>query len=206
MAAVMIAASVLTGRWMGAVPVRWPIFGGCVVFAAGLILTDASLSPHPSFTAVLLALLLTGAGIGVTVVPITSSALGAVPGERSGMAASATNTSREIGAVIGVAVLGSLVDAQLSATIGSRLHALGLPPNIQAIVISGIETGKLSGNPSGQAPPGQGKLVQEVIQAAYAALHAGLRDALYLSAALVLASGILALVTIRSRERPPESS
>jgi hypothetical protein len=53
------------------------------------------------------ALALAGAGIGTTVVPATSSALTAVPAERSGMAVSAANTSRGIGAAIGVAVLGA---------------------------------------------------------------------------------------------------
>ena len=47
------------------------------------------------------------------------SVLNAVPAERSGMAASATNTSREIGAVTGVAILGSLVYSQLHASLVS---------------------------------------------------------------------------------------
>src|SRR5579875_2976424 len=135
MAAAIVIASVLTGRWMGAIPVRWPIFGGCMVFAAGLYLTDLTLTPHPVFAYVLLALLLTGIGMGVTVVPITSSALGAVPGERSGMAASATNTSREIGAVLGAAILGSIVNAQLSATITAKLKALGIPAHFRSFII-----------------------------------------------------------------------
>ena len=44
----------------------------------------------------MVALALAGIGIGTTVVPITSSVLAAVPPERSGMAASASNTSREM--------------------------------------------------------------------------------------------------------------
>ena len=48
-------------------------------------------------------------------------------------------------------------------------------------------------------PAGQGALVQKVINAAYTAFHDGLRDALFLSAGLVLAAGLLAVVTLRSR-------
>ena len=59
--------------------------------------------------------------------PVTSAALSAVPPERSGMAASAANTSREIGAVIGVAVLGMLVNSQLNAHLAGRLRAPGHP-------------------------------------------------------------------------------
>ena len=77
------------------------------------------------------------------------------------MAASTTNTSREVGAVTGVAILGALVSARLSADIGSRLQALGLPKSIQQIVINGVETGlePASGNTGrgrrGRRGPGQ---------------------------------------------------
>jgi EmrB/QacA subfamily drug resistance transporter len=201
MTVLMILASLLTGRWLTAVGLRWAIFAGCVLFAAGLALSDLNLSPHPHYGPLLVALALTGIGIGATVVPITSSALSAVPPERSGMAASASNTSREVGAVTGVAVLGALVNGQLSSSIAHQLRALGLPASIQTVVIQGVETGQVpaSGNSSGVGPAGQGALVQKVIDAAYTAFHDGLRDALFLSAALVLAAGLLAVVTLRAQ-------
>ena len=46
---------------------------------------------------------------------------------------------------------------------------------------------------------GFGKIVQEVIGAAYTAFHDGLHAALYLSAGLMLGTGLLALITLRSR-------
>jgi EmrB/QacA subfamily drug resistance transporter len=203
MTVLMILASLVTGRWLNALGLRWAIFGGCVLFAAGLALSDLNLSPHPHYGPLLVALALTGIGIGATVVPITSSALSAVPPERSGMAASATNTSREIGAVTGVAVLGALVNGQLGTSITHQLRALGLPQSIQAVVIQGVETGQVpsSGQTSGVGPAGQGALVQQVIDAAYTAFHDGLRDALFLSAGLVLAAGLLAVVTLRAPGR-----
>ena len=59
-----------------------------------------------------------GIGFGMALVPVTSAALTVVPPERSGMAASATNTSRELGAVVGVAVLGSMVNSKLTGRPG----------------------------------------------------------------------------------------
>lgn len=200
MTALMILASLVTGRWLNVIGLRWAIAAGCLLFAAGLWLSDLNLSPHPHYWPLLAALALTGIGIGATVVPITSSALSAVPPERSGMAASATNTSREIGAVTGVAILGALVNGQLNASIASQLRSLGLPASIQSIVIRGVETGQVpAGNSSGVGPAGQAALVQKVINAAYTAFHDGLRDALFLSAALVLAAGLLAVVTLRAQ-------
>jgi EmrB/QacA subfamily drug resistance transporter len=200
MTALMILASLVTGRWLATIGVRWAVAAGCLLFAAGLWWSDLSLSPHPHYWPLLTALALTGIGIGATVVPITSAALSAVPPERSGMAASATNTSREIGAVTGVSVLGALVYGQLNSSIASQLHALGLPAAIQKVVINGVETGQVpSSNASGIGPAGQAALVQKVLDAAYTAFHDGLRDALFLSAGLVFAAGLLAMVTLRAR-------
>ena len=207
MTALMIVASLLAGRWTDPAAPRWSIFAGCLMFGAGLLLTTATLNPHPAYLPLASALALTGLGIGATVVPITSAALSAVPPARSGMAASATNTSREIGAVIGVAVLGALVNAQLRSSLTGRLKHLGIPANFQSIVIHAVETGGVpsSGNTQGAggaAGAGQGTLVQEVIHAAYSAFYAGLHAALLLSAFLVLAAGLFSFVLLgRSARR-----
>ena len=208
MTALMIVASLLAGRWTDPAGPRWSIFLGCLMFGAGLLLTTVTLNPHPAYLPLASALALTGLGIGATVVPITSAALSAVPPARSGMAASATNTSREIGAVIGVAVLGALVNAQLRSSLTSRLKHLGIPANFQSIVIHAVETGGVpsSGNTKGAggaAGAGQGTLVQEVIHAAYSAFYAGLHAALLLSAFLVLAAGLFTFVLLGRRTRRP---
>jgi EmrB/QacA subfamily drug resistance transporter len=197
MTVLMIAASVLAGRWTAIAGPRWSITTGCVLFAGGLILTDAFLSPHPNYAALTVALALAGIGIGTTVVPITTSVLSVVPPERSGMAASASNTSREIGAVTGVAVLGSLVYSQLHASLVAQMNHLGVPQAFQGLVINAIETGQIPQDTGAYA--GFGKLVQEVIGAAYTAFHDGLRAALYLSAALVLVAALLSFITLRTR-------
>lgn len=203
MTVLMTAASLLAGRWAGVVPPRWTISAGCLVFGAGLLLTAITLSPSPSFLQLATALAITGAGIGGTVVPITTSAMSAVPPERSGMAASAANTSREIGAVIGVAVLGMLVNSQLNSHLTGSLRRLGIPANFQAIVISAIETGSVPSNrnAAGAGPSSEARLVQEVIHAAYSAFYAGLHAALFLSAGLVFAAGIFTLVMFGHRHQ-----
>ncbi|HEY3648520.1 MAG TPA: MFS transporter, partial [Streptosporangiaceae bacterium] len=193
MTVLMIISSVLAGRWTVLVGPRWSIAIGCLLFAAGLFLVNGALSPDPDYALLTVALALAGIGIGTTVVPITSAVLAAVPPERSGMAASAANTSREIGAVTGVAILGSLVVSQLRSSLTAQLHHLGIPAQFQALVINALETGQIPKNTSAYA--GFGKIVQEVIGAAYTAFHDGLHVALYLSAGLMLGTGLLALVT-----------
>ena len=196
MTVLMIIASVLAGRWTALVGPRWSITIGCLLLAAGLFLAVGFLSPHPGYAGLVVALSLAGIGIGTTVVPVTSSVLAAVPAERSGMAASATNTSREIGAVAGVAILGSLVYSRLVSNLVAAMNHIGIPASFHAEAITDIETGTIPKNANYGIFQ---HLVDEVLGAAYAAFKDGLDAALYLSGGLVVAAGLLALITLRSR-------
>lgn len=200
MTVLLIGSAVAAGRLVPAVGVRNLVVVGCGLFCLGLVLTSFSLRTSPDDTLLMATLAVTGLGIGTTVVPITSSVLDAIPSRRSGMAASSANTSREIGAVTGVAVLGALVNAELRSNLTSHLRHLGIPDNFQSIVIRALETG---GVPSQGKTAGAGvgnlALVRKVIDAAYEAFHSGLHEALLVSAALVLAAGLLGARTLSSR-------
>jgi MFS family permease len=187
----MIAASVVTGRVIPRTGVRATITVGLLFYAAGLLLTNAFISPNPGYAGLIISLALVGIGIGVTVVPVTTSVLSAVPAARSGMAASAANTSREIGAVTGVAILGALVTSQLVAGVKTTLAAIGASQFLP-FVINGIETGQTP-TPAQLAIPG----AKAVFGAAYGAFGTGVHWALYLSAGLVLLATALTFVFLR---------
>jgi len=201
MTGVMVLASVLAGFWTVAAGLRLSMFVGCLLFGAGLLLTALAISPHPSYLPLAASLALAGIGVGATVVPATSAGLSAIPPERSGMAASTTNTAREIGAVTGVAVLGAIVNSRLTTDITSSMQRLGIPRGFQQTVINGVETGAApSSSNLGSIEQAYGKLGAEVVNAAYSAFQDGLHIALYLSAGLVFAAGIFSFVALAQRE------
>jgi MFS family permease len=196
----MIIAALLAGRWTTAVGARWLLVVGCLLFAAGLLLTNVVINPSPAYLPLAAALGLAGVGIGTCVVPVTSSVLAAVSAERSGMAASATNTSREFGAVTGIAILGAVVNAELRSGLVSRMTNLHVSAALQNYVLQVIETGSVSLGHGGGA--GSGPLSQ-IIQAGYAAFTSALHAALYLSAGLLAGAALLSAVTLRQRRRAP---
>jgi MFS family permease len=210
MTALIIIAALVVGRLVTTVGARWLIFSGCVLFGGGLLLTTVTLSPHPSVLPLALTLALVGIGVGTTLVPVTASALSAVPAERSGMAASAANTSREIGAVTGVAVLGYLTISQLLSNFDSAYNTMAarekLSPGLREFFLnyahSKILTGGISGGPN-LGVLGSHNLIVEMTDAAYSAFSDGLDIALYLSASLVLAAGLFAFV-ILGRKSPAD--
>jgi EmrB/QacA subfamily drug resistance transporter len=204
MTVLMIIGSVFAGYWTGRVGPRWPITIGCAAFAAGLLIASPLISQHPDYVGLSLALALAGAGIGITVVPVTAAVLDAVPPERSGMAASAANTSREIGAVAGASILGAIVFSQLSSTLDSHINALQVSAadktaimGFKPLIIEVLETGQIDKYLSQYSS--QGGLIAQVESAAYAAFGDGLHAAFYLSAGLVILAGLLAAFTLGKR-------
>ncbi len=196
----MIGGSIAAGRFVARAGARTPLVEGCACGAIGILTSLLLLRSSPPSAWLMASLALAGVGFSLSVVPITAVTLGEVPANRSGMAASATNTARELGAVLGVAVLGALVNANLNGDLVGRLRALHIPSNFIAVVINAIETGSV---PSGVAPQSGGSGVagieNKVIQAAYGAFHAGLNEALVVATACMVLAGIVAAATMGAR-------
>lgn len=197
MAAAIVVGSLLTGRWVGRVGSRVPMIVGCVVAAAGILLTRHYLTAQPSFTRLATVLAIAGIGFGIAVVPLTSAVLGHVPAAHSGMAASATNTSRQIGAVVGVAALGALVNSHLTGEFAGRLNDIGITGSVQSLIINAVETG--GGGQGGIDIAHPPAILKPIIDAATGAFRAGPHQALLASAIVILvAAAVTVLVPART--------
>ena len=200
MAAGLILSSLLTGPWVARVGPRIPMTVGCLLAGAGVLATGAVLGPHISFGTLGWVLPIAGIGFGIALVPITSTPLTVVPPERSGMAASATNTSRELGAVFGVAILGSIVNGKLTGGLAARLKAIGIPPSFQSLVLHAVTGGGLGGGSASKAEQSKNaaiaKIATKVVNAAYNAFGSGLHVSLEISGGLLVAGAAVAALTI----------
>ncbi len=208
MAIAMIAASALTGRWVARAGPRLPIVLGCLAGGIGMLATDAALRGHVSAATLSPALALAGLGFGVAVVPATTVALGAVPAAHSGMAAGATTTARELGSVVGVAVLGSLVNGHLTVDLTQRLAELGVPAGFRSIVINAVETGQAprGGNGVAGAEKAFGPIVAHVVEAAYGAFRTGLSISLVVAGTVIIVAGAIAWVALAGHRAPAEDA
>jgi EmrB/QacA subfamily drug resistance transporter len=207
MALGLIIASALAGFWVGRSGPRIPVTVGSVAAGIGVALADLALRGPVSFGWLAAALALAGIGFGIAIVPVTSVALGVVPPNHSGMAASATTTSREVGTVIGVAVLGALFNGRLTAELTRRLTELGIPPDFQQTVITAVETGQVPSGGTGAAGAQQqyGDIVAKVIDATYQAVHTGVTISLAVAGCFMLAGGVIAWITFGDwKENEPE--
>jgi hypothetical protein len=121
------------------------------------------------------------------------------------MAASATNTSRELGAVFGVAVLGALVNAHLNGDLTHRLRVLKIPHSFISIIINAVETGTV---PRGVGPGhGTGSAIENhVVEAAYGAFRAGLEQSLVIAGVGMIVAAVIAARTLGPRREDSSRS
>ncbi len=106
---VMVAlAAAVSGRLTARVAPRLLMVVGLVCACVGVALLSTT-SPGTTAGGLIPALLLVGTGAGIALPAATSTAVGAVPVNRVGMAAAIHNAGRQLGATLGIAVLGSIV-------------------------------------------------------------------------------------------------
>jgi EmrB/QacA subfamily drug resistance transporter len=126
MAAMTVVFAPLSGRLVGRHGPRVPLVAGaCAVIASGLALTG--LTPTTPTAKLLVAYLIFGVGFGLINPPITNTAVAGMPPSQAGVAASVASTSRQVGATLGVAVLGAVAGGAISAHIGPAFAAATHP-------------------------------------------------------------------------------
>jgi DHA2 family methylenomycin A resistance protein-like MFS transporter len=113
----------LSGRLVGRLGPRLPMVLGLVLCGAGMFAL-LRLEPESSIGSVWWELAAVGLGGGLSLTPMTATAMAAVRAERAGMASAIHNSMRQVGQALGVAVLGSLVYAGVRGgqAGGGRLH------------------------------------------------------------------------------------
>ncbi|HEY2207952.1 MAG TPA: MFS transporter [Gaiellaceae bacterium] len=200
LAVTMIVSGPIAGYWTARVGPRLPMVLGCLLAGVGLLLVDRQLTATTSVSALTWPLAIAGLGFGIALVTMTQSVLTLVPPEQSGMAASTVNTSRELGGVFGVAVLGAVVNAQLTTGLTEKLQRLGIPVQFREIVIKFVTTGGNIGDvENSPAVRGHGKIVARVLVAAENSAGHGVHLALQIAAGIVFAAAVVAAVAARHR-------
>ena len=139
MAASTALAAPLSGRWVSNSGPRGPLLcaGVGIAVSGGLL---AQITPTSSVPYLGIAYFIFGIGFGLLNPPITSAAVAGMPRAQAGVAAGIASTSRQVGAALGVAVLGAIAFGRLHGPIKSGLaeasHASFLVMMVSGVVLA----------------------------------------------------------------------
>jgi MFS family permease len=210
MAAAMVVAGPLGGRWVARAGPRGPLSAGLALAAAATFGLDRAAADPVPLVATAAALTALGFGFGLVVAPMVTTVLDRVPSARSGLGAAAVTAAREVGGVVGVAVLGAVVNARLFDTLTARLAALGIPVGYRRIVVDAVRGGaSLPSAPPARPHAGHTSLldrylealrqtlVHRTVDAGKAAYADSLRTALVVAAVVLAAGAVTVLLLLR---------
>jgi MFS family permease len=167
----IVTVAPIAGRLSDRIGPRWLIAGGLAVVAASLY-SFSGIAVDSGYGDLLPGFMLLGVGIALTMSPMTSAAMNAVPVEKAGIASGVLSMFRMIGGSLGVAVTGAIFQGAVgdpeTATPLDFVDALGYAMTVSGIVALtgaaiaavairargkqvGVEAAEAVANPGGEA-------------------------------------------------------
>ena len=116
----IIFVAPFAGRFTDIIGGRWILFAGTLVTALGIYLMS-DLSVVTDWTNLMLPLAVCGVGMGLVMAPTTTVVMASTPVQQSGMGAGILSTTRQIGSVLGLSVLGAVLQNQLINNVSQAL-------------------------------------------------------------------------------------
>ena len=158
-----------------------------------------------------------GIGMGLSMTPLTNMTLYGVPAAKSGGASGILSTMRQTGAVMGVAILGLVLQSAMASAVGAHARQIaGLPPAAQQALVRYVRQGGVYGMPdngpgglaaqlgSALSSPGVGASIDGVMKQSFTdGVNDTFRVAAFIGAGTVLVS---LLMTRIGRRREPDRS
>jgi predicted MFS family arabinose efflux permease len=138
------------GKMLDRIGARRPVVLGCAVGAVGFWLWGSSMT-HLSVSEQWYFIVLAGLGVGLVLSPANTDALNRVARERYGEATGITQTVRNFGSSLGLAILGSLLITWNRSNLESALGAKGVSKDKADAVAECISQGEATCQKVGQA-------------------------------------------------------
>jgi EmrB/QacA subfamily drug resistance transporter len=135
------------GRLADKVGGKWILTTGISLFTVGFGWLTFVAGPDSTWINFLGPAIVAGAGMGMTFAPMTTIAMRNISPQMSGAASGILNTTRQLGAAIGSAVVGALLQNQLATTLHTQAlaHASALPASFRAQFIAAFSSVSTNG-------------------------------------------------------------
>ncbi|MFC4376346.1 MFS transporter [Nocardia halotolerans] len=167
----------------------WPVvILGMSFIATGLAIMSVA-GAESSYLPIGFGVFLLGSGIAFAATPATEALMAALPPEKHGVASALNDVTRELGAVLGIAVLGTVFSSVYRDSVADS--AAQLPSDIAHRVEASVAEGVAIGSAPG-APPG-------LLDSVYDSFRTGMSAALISGIVVVALGTVAAWVSGRGR-------
>jgi EmrB/QacA subfamily drug resistance transporter len=191
----IVGVAPVAGRLSDRFGPRWLIAGGLVIVAASLF-SFSRIAVDSGYLDLLPGFMLLGIGIAMTMSPMTSAAMNAVPVQKAGIASGVLSMFRMVGGSLGVAVTGAIFQGLVSSKLDSLLSGSGVSGAQREAVSEQLGGGSLANVPG--LDPAQTK---QVAAAGSEAFVYALSHAMTVSGFVALLGAAIGATAIRSKAR-----
>jgi len=186
-------------RWGGGLVdrfgARWPLIVGPAITAPGFVLLGSGEGP---LSAIVLPMSVLALGMAITVAPLTTTVMNAVPAHRTGVASGINNAVASVGSLLLIAVLGTVALGAFNRSLERHLESSAASPAVIEAVHAARGGFVIPPMPASLSDE-ERRRVRSIIADS---LSTTVRTMLWIAAALALASAASAALTIPGAERP----
>lgn len=185
LALLMMLASGLAPRVAARAGLRTTMVTGLALSTIGLVLMATLISADGGYLPVLPGLIVLGLGSGLAMTPSTEAITGSLPAEEQGVASAINDLTRELGAALGVALLGGLLTAGYRTAISP--HLTGLPDGIAETAREGVANAAIASQQAGADAEG-------LLESAHEAFITGWQQAMWAGVAVMATLLIITMI------------
>lgn len=189
----MLILSPLSSWYLPKLGLRVVVLVGLGLLSAGL-LSLCLVRIDSSYWALAWPLLVVSTGVGIFTAPTTSAIMTSVPDAKQGVASAVNDTTREVGAALGIALTGSLLAAGYTKHIGPAIADFPAP-------VQDAARGSLAGAVA--AAPHLGPVGGQLVTVARVAFLHAMQTSLVVLASITAVAGVLIAFWAPGRERTP---
>ena len=202
------------GRFADKVGGKYILLAGISLFTVGFGLVTFVAGPDSTWINFLVPAIIAGAGMGMTFAPMTTIAMRNISPQMSGAASGILNTTRQLGAAIGSAVVGALLQNQLATTLHNQAvsHASALPAAFRdkfvaafsSVSSNGFEigTGQNGAKLPSDLPPAVAQQIAALAHDVFVSAYIDAMKATLVVPIAFLAFTALTTLLIKRRKRP----
>src|SRR6476620_11348925 len=195
----IVTIAPIAGRMADRFGPRWLIVAGLLVIAASLY-SFTGIAVDSSYGELLPGFMLLGIGIAMTMSPMTSAAMNAVPVEKAGIASGVLSMFRMVGGSLGIAVTGAIFQGLVSSRLDSLLGGSGVTEAQRQSI-----SDQLGGGTVPKVPGLDAAQVKQVTLAGNEAFVYAVSHAMMVSGLVALVGALIGAPAIRAKAKGPTS-
>ena len=196
-AVLTLVASIIAIQIARVIGLKPPICVGLLICGLGLLYLSL-IGANASYMLVVGGLGLTSLGIGLVFAPCTDSIMGSLPERKAGIGSAMDSTVQQLGGVLGITILGAILNATYLNKIAGLEIVASLPEEAYEAIQNSIQSAHIVAE---QFPE---DISLQIIRGTGEAFTSGMNEAMFIAASVMFVAAIITLFILPNRIRPPQ--